>query len=36
MTINILSDHVMRTAFYCLAAAIVVFGGMLVLTTLHP
>ena len=36
MTINVLRDHVMRTAFFALAAAIVVFVGMLLLTTLHP
>jgi hypothetical protein len=37
MTINVLPDRVMRTVFLSLAAAIVVvFVGMLLLTTLHP
>jgi hypothetical protein len=37
MTINVLPDHVvMRTVFLSLAAAIVVFVGMLLLITLHP
>ncbi len=36
MTINILPDHVMRTVFLSLAGAIVVFVGMLFLTSLHP
>ena len=35
MTINVLPDHVMRTVFLSLTAAIVVFVGMLLLTTLH-
>jgi hypothetical protein len=35
MTINVLPDRGMRTAFYCLAAVIVVFVGMLLLT-IHP
>ena len=35
MTINVLPDHVMRTVFLSLAAAILVFVGMLLLTTLH-
>jgi hypothetical protein len=35
MTINVLSDRGMRTVFYCLAAVIVVFLGMLLLTV-HP
>ena len=34
MAINVLSDYVMRTVFLSLAAAIVVFVGMLLLTTL--
>ena len=36
MTINVLPDHVMRTVFVSLAAAIIVSGGMLLLTALHP
>ena len=36
MTSNILRDYVKRTVFFSLAAAIVVFFGMLLLTTLHP
>ncbi len=36
MTINILPEHVTRTVFFSLAAAIVVFFGMLLLTILHP
>ena len=36
MTINVLPDHVMRTVFFSLAAAIVVSVGMLLLTALHP
>jgi hypothetical protein len=32
MTINVLPDRGMRTALYCLAAVIVVFVGMLLLT----
>ena len=36
MTINVLPDHVMRTVFVSLAAAIVVSVGMLLLTALHP
>lgn len=36
VTINVLPDNVMRTVFLSLAAAIVVFVGMLLLTTLHP
>ena len=36
MTINVLPDHVVRTEFFSLAAAIIVFVGMLLLTTLHP
>jgi hypothetical protein len=36
MTINVLPDYAMRAVFCCLAAAIVVFVGMLLLTTLHP
>ena len=35
MTINVLPDHVMRTVFFSLAAAIVVSVGMLLLTALH-
>jgi hypothetical protein len=35
MTINVLPDHVMRTVFFSLTAAIVVSVGMLLLTTLH-
>jgi hypothetical protein len=36
MTINVLPDHVVRTVFFSLAAASIVFVGMLLLTTLHP
>jgi hypothetical protein len=36
MTINVVPDHVLRTVFFSLAAAIIVFVGMLLLTTLHP
>jgi hypothetical protein len=36
MTTNVLPDYVMRTVFFSLATAIVVFVGMLLLTTLHP
>jgi hypothetical protein len=36
VTTNVLADHVMRTVFFSLAAAVVVFVGMLLLTTLHP
>ena len=36
MTINVLPDHVMRTVFFSLTAAIFVFVGMLLLTTMHP
>ena len=36
MTINVLPDHVMRTVFFSLAAAIAVSVGMLLLTALHP
>jgi hypothetical protein len=36
MTINVLPDQVVRTVFFSLAAAIIVFVGMLLLTTLHP
>jgi hypothetical protein len=32
MTINVLPDRGMRAVLYCLAAAIVVFVGMLLLT----
>ena len=35
MTINVLPDHVMRTVFFSLTAAIVVSVGMLLLTALH-
>jgi hypothetical protein len=35
MTINVLPGYVMRTVFLSLAVAIVVFVGMLLLTTLH-
>jgi hypothetical protein len=34
--INVLPDHVMRTVFLSLTAAIFVFVGMLLVTTLHP
>jgi hypothetical protein len=33
MTINVLRDHMMRTVFFSLAAAIIVFIAMLLLTT---
>jgi hypothetical protein len=36
MTIDVLRDHVMRTVLFSLAAALVVFVGMLLLTVLHP
>jgi hypothetical protein len=36
MTTNVLPDYAIRTVFFSLAAAIVVFVGMLLLTTLHP
>jgi hypothetical protein len=36
MTINVLPDHVMRTVFLSLAAAIIVFVGMLLLIAFHP
>jgi hypothetical protein len=36
MTTNVLRDNVMRAVFFSLAAALVVFVGMLLLTTLHP
>jgi hypothetical protein len=36
MNINVLPDHVMRTVFFSLIGAVVVFVGMLLLTTLHP
>ena len=36
MTTNVLPDYVMRTVFFSLTAAIAVFVGMLLLTTLHP
>ena len=35
MTINVLPDYVMRTVFISLAVAIVVFVGVLLLTTIH-
>ncbi len=35
MTINVLPDHVMRTVFLSLTAAIFASVGMLLLTTLH-
>ena len=35
MTINVLPGRVMRTVFFSLAAAIAVFVGMLLLTTLY-
>jgi hypothetical protein len=34
MTINVLRDHMTQTVFFSLAAAIVVFIAMLLLTTL--
>jgi hypothetical protein len=36
MATNVLRDNVMRAVFLSLAAAFVVFVGMLLLTTLHP
>jgi len=33
MTINVLPDRGMRTVFYCLTAVILVFVGMLLLTS---
>ena len=36
MHINVLPTHVMRTVFFSLTAAIFVFVGMLLLTTMHP
>ena len=33
MTTNVLRDHMMRTVFFSLVAAIVVFIAMLLLTT---
>jgi hypothetical protein len=36
MAINVLADNVMRTVFFSLIAAVAVFVGMLLLTTLHP
>jgi len=36
MTIDVLRDHVMRTVLFSLAATLVVFVGMLLLTILHP
>ena len=37
MTTNVFPAYLMRTVFFSLAAAIiVVFVGMLLLTTLHP
>ncbi len=36
MTINVVPDHVMRTVFFSLTAAIAVFVGMLLLTIMHP
>jgi hypothetical protein len=36
MHINVLPDHVMRTVFLSLTAAIFVLVGMLLVTTLHP
>ena len=36
MTTNVLPDHVIRTVFFSLPAAIVVFVGMWLLTTLYP
>ena len=35
MTINVLPDRVIRTVFFSLPAAIAVFVGMLLLTTLY-
>ena len=35
MTANVLHDRVMRTVYFSLLAAIAVFVGMLLLTTLH-
>jgi hypothetical protein len=36
MTIDVLRNRVMQTVVFSLAAALVVFVGMLFLTTLHP
>jgi hypothetical protein len=36
MAINVFRDHVMRVVFFSLAAAIVVFVGMLLLTIHNP
>jgi hypothetical protein len=36
MTPNVLRENVMRSVSLSLAAAFVVFVGMLLLTTLHP
>jgi hypothetical protein len=36
MTINALPEYVMRAAFVSLAAAAVVFVGLLLLTIMHP
>jgi hypothetical protein len=36
MTVNALPEYVMRAAFVSLAAAVVVFVGLLLLTTMHP
>jgi len=36
MHINVHPDHVMQTVLFSLTAAIFVFVGMLLLTTLHP
>ena len=36
MTTNVVPDYVMRTVFFSLTAAIVVFVGMLLLTIIHP
>jgi hypothetical protein len=33
---DFLRDHAIRIGFCSLAAAVVVFAGMLLLTTLHP
>ena len=36
MTVNALPEYVMRAAFVSLAAAVVVFVGLLLLTIMHP
>ena len=36
MITDVPRDHVIRIGFFTLAAAVVVFVGMLLLTTLHP